>query len=815
MNPFYIPVTEPVGVFAIVAAAVFIAPLIASRIGLPPIIGLLFAGMIIGPNASGLITMDRGIEMMAAIGLIYLMFTAGIEMDMVQFRRKKRYSLIFGLLTFLIPFIAGTAAAYGILKMDIAGSILLASMFSSHTLLTYPAVSVMGLSKQMSVVTAVGGTLFTNLLAMFILAVITGSRMPETGWIFWITLSGFSLLFSFGVLLIVPYLGRYFFRIVNADEISEYIFVIAVLFFCAWLSYAAGLEPIIGAFQAGIALNRLIPDKSGLMNRIRFIGNSLFIPVFLLSVGMLFNPAIIFQSERAVLVSVVMIFIALITKYIAARLSGFILKFNIDETNLLFGLTVNQAAATLAGVIVGYRLGLFDDAIVTGTISMILVTSFVGSWFTGHAAKKISAAIDRGELPEEYSPQRILITVSNAATASELMNLAFLIRDGGSEEPVFPVNIVNSGDAADVSIARSEKILAPAVVQAVSSGVPVVPITRTDMNVISGIKKAVTDLRISDIITGWSGVNYLSSAFSGEVPEKIVKQTAKMVMICRITARLNITDRLLIVLPPLAAQHIGFKKFLRAVFKLARQLSAQPLIFNAGNSPVKSSEIIKDTGASYGSTERTFRDMSSLLDSLNREIGSGDIIVLFCFREDDSGWTPTVQRLPGKTASQFPENTLIAAYPSKFIEKTDLLPGISARAEKYNISFSEEKFADDTDISLAVSTVIRKGFNENSAYLITEEILRVLAEEPVQLMDGLILLHCHSQHTESSRIFTGCTENHFSNIPGGIKIKAFILLIAPIDQPPEVHLGLLASIVRAVRTDNFINRVMGGKTDNM
>jgi len=359
-----LPIHDPVLIFSIVMAIVLIAPLLAEKIKLPGIIGLIFAGVLIGPHLFGILERDKTIELLSTIGILYIMFLAGLEINLEQVKQNKHYSIVFGLFTFAIPLVIGTASGILFLNMGILAAILLASMFSSHTLLTFPIISRLGLAKNRSVTTTIGGTIITDTLAFVVLAVVLAVNQGELTFFFWLKLIILAIIFVVIVLFILPIVSRWFFRhLASQTGIEEYVFVITVLFISAYLSHLAGLEPIIGAFLAGLSLNSQIPEKSTLMNRIQFVGNSLFIPFFLISVGMLIDPKVFVANLNALKVSLVMVIVAIIAKLIAAYISGKIFKFTKIEMGIIFSMSVNQAAATLAAVTVGYRVGIFDDSI--------------------------------------------------------------------------------------------------------------------------------------------------------------------------------------------------------------------------------------------------------------------------------------------------------------------------------------------------------------------------------------------------------------------------------------------------------------------
>ena len=285
---FTLPLADPVLKFLLILLIILAAPLLLNKLRVPHLLGLIIAGAIIGPNGFNLVLRDSSIILSGTAGLLYIMFLAGLEIDMGDFKKNSGKSLVFGMYTFLIPMILGTVVGLWMLDFSMETSVLLASMFASHTLIAYPIISKLGISKNNAVSITVGGTMITDTLALLVLTIIVGMATGNADNAFWIRLGVSIVIFALIVLLVFPFIGRWFFKRVH-DNISQYIFVLSMVFFGAFLAQLAGMEAIIGSFLAGLALNRLIPQSSPLMNRVEFVGNAIFIPFFLLSVGMLYR----------------------------------------------------------------------------------------------------------------------------------------------------------------------------------------------------------------------------------------------------------------------------------------------------------------------------------------------------------------------------------------------------------------------------------------------------------------------------------------------------------------------------------------------
>ena len=448
-----LPLTDPVLKFLIILVIIIAAPLLLNKLKIPHLLGLIIAGAIIGPYGLNLILRDSSIILSGTAGLLYIMFLAGLEIDMGDFKKNSGRSFVFGMYTFLIPMGLGIIAGYYLLHFSMDTSILLASMFASHTLIAYPIISKLGIAKDKSVTITVGGTMITDMLALLVLTVIVGMATGQIGKHFWTQLSISVVVFVLFIILLFPLLSRWFFKRVQ-DSISQYVFVLIMVFLGAYLAELAGIESIIGSFLAGLSLNRLIPRSSPLMHRVEFIGNAIFIPFFLISVGMLIDYRAFFTSFDTVKVGIVMIIVATLAKFAAAWLTQKTFRMSADQRRIIFGLSNAQAAATLAAVMVGYNvilgqtpdgqpIRLLNESILNGTILMILVTCTMASFSAQKGAHNIAAHNSSQEEKDSSRQQeRILIPINNEDTTEELINLSLATKSKKNSQYLYALHIL-------------------------------------------------------------------------------------------------------------------------------------------------------------------------------------------------------------------------------------------------------------------------------------------------------------------------------------------------------------------------------------
>jgi Kef-type K+ transport system membrane component KefB len=430
---FDLPLNNPVLVFSLILFIILLAPIVLRRLNIPGIIGLIISGLIIGPYGLNFLEKNSAVDLFSTIGLLYIMFIAGLELDMNEFKRNRNKSILFGFFTFIVPFAIGFPVCHYLLGYDFNASLLTANMFSTQTLVTYPIVSKLGVSKNQAVAVTVGGTILTDTAVLILLAVIMGNSKGNLNQEFWIELGVSLVIFSAIMFLLIPRITKWFFTKLESEKHAHYIFVLSVVFFSAFLAEICGLEPIIGAFVAGLALNPLIPHSSALMNRIEFIGNSLFIPFFLISVGMLIDVRVILSGPMAIIIAAVLTISAIFGKWIAALFTQLILKYSQTQRQLIFGLSSAHAGAILAVVLVGYKAGILDENILNGTIILILITCLVASFATEKASKKILLTEKSTELSSSeinlLKNEQILLPIANLMNIEKLLEFALLIKN--------------------------------------------------------------------------------------------------------------------------------------------------------------------------------------------------------------------------------------------------------------------------------------------------------------------------------------------------------------------------------------------------
>jgi Kef-type K+ transport system membrane component KefB len=650
--------TDPVLVLAIALSVVLLIPMLFERWRLPGLVGLILAGIVIGPHGSNLLARDQAITLLSTAGLLYVMFVAGLEIDLAMFRRHRSQSIVFGILCFLIPGSLGVATGR-LLGFDWPAALMLGAVISPHTLLAYPLASRLGLAKRMAITTAVGGTMLTDTLALMVLTVVAGGTTGAlTGW-FWLRTVGALLGFGAAILWGVPKVGNWFFKTASLSRDQEYAFVLTILFATGAIAKLLGIEPIVGAFLAGLTLNRLIPEHSSLMVRVQSFGNAVFIPFFLLATGMLVDPGVLVAEPRSWAIAGAILATAIVGKWLANWITGMIYGYSVNDRWTMFGLTVSHAAATLAVAMTGMKLGLFGVDTINGIIVMMLGTCLLAAFTVQRFGARL--ACDEATAPTlaQDGPERILLPIVNPRNAEPLMDLAMLVQEPKAHEPIVPLTIVRQ-DSADVpaDVAKAEKLLARAVIHAASADVPVQPAVRVSVNVASGIKQAAVDTRSSLLIMAWNGQRSLKELAFGSVIDQVLTHSTLAIMLAHFRSPLNLTRRLIVVQPPLIQGHPGFAKVGYTLKRLSRHLSASIVTWEVGTEQGVGARYFGDT------VERAaIASWRELTRKLMTELEPDDLVVFLCARDESYMMPQSLERLPRLLSQQVDRNFLVLYAP--------------------------------------------------------------------------------------------------------------------------------------------------------
>lgn len=661
-------ITEPVPIFLTVMAIILVTPLLLNRLKIPHVIGLIIAGIAVGPYGFALLDRDMSFEVFGQVGILYLMFLAGIEIDMYHLKKNLPKGLVFGAFTFFIPLILGAVAAIAILGMRLPEATLLASMFAAHTLLAYPIVARFGVTRSPAVIIAIAGTIVAVLGSLIVLAGVVG--VVRDGSVSSLLRVLISLVVYCAVIYYVyPRLTRYFFKKYH-DGIQQFIYIMVMVFFAAAVASWIGLEGVFGAFFAGLVLNSFIPGRSTLMGRLEFVGNAIFIPYFLIGVGMLIDVNVVTHGWDTLYIAAVMSAVAMFTKWLAAMVTQRLFGLTPVDRSIMYQLTNAHTAVALAVVMIGYRMGLFGVEILNGTVVMILVTCSVSSVGTARAASKLKVQMLK-QADEELSKDesstrpRTLIAVSNPLTAPGIVDLALAMRFPDSSIPgdFYALHVRNDNSASARSISRNSLDVAERA--AASVEVSLTPIERYDLNIITGVLNTMEERDITEVIIGLHRRNALLDTFFGDKIERLLQSTNRMLVITRCFNPLSTMRKMVVSLPKNAHFETGFRRWAQAIGNLGRHIGCKVEFWCEHSSIPMIRTVLSQAKIEI---PMSFDNVESFDDFVvkSKDIDDDDLLVVVSSRRAAVSFESDMDAMPEFLHRYFSNTNLIVLYPSQF-----------------------------------------------------------------------------------------------------------------------------------------------------
>lgn len=654
---FSLPFHEPVVVFCITLLVILIIPFVFSKFKLPGIIGLILAGMLLGNSGFNILESEGSIELLGNVGLMYLMFLAGLELDMNTFIQNRNKNLVFGFLTFTIPFITGFWVCRQFLNYDLLPSLLISSMFSTQTLIAYPIVSRLRLTKTEPVGIAIGGTIITDTIVLLLLILIIALHNGESSTNYWLFLTGSIAVYMYFILFIFPRITKWFFKNTSTDIIAQYVFVLSMVFLAGTLAKFINLEPIIGAFLAGIVLNRQIPHSSTLMSRVEFIGNAIFIPIFLVYVGMLIDLKAFISGWESLKLSLILIFFAISSKWLAAYLTQKLFLYKTIERQLIFGLSTAHAAATIAIILIGYKMGIIDINVLNASIVVIFASCIVSAFVTERTAKRIVLK----ETPQQYEQEkveRIIIPVSNPTNILPLIEFANFSKIQNKKSPIYILNVVKDENEISTKLAKNIENIS------VSTEIPAEFIVRMDINISSGIVRASKEIMASKIIMGWNGNYSTREWIFGTILEGVLRDSRQPIYVVSIKSPIHNINNIQIIVPPLAEFESNFRGWLTSINNLAKQISAK-IVFNVLKDYQESfSNALIANNLKFKYQTDVYNDWYSSFDTLSQK-SENSLIVAISARKGSISHSSRIEIIPRLVSKKLKDKDFIIIYPAQ------------------------------------------------------------------------------------------------------------------------------------------------------
>lgn len=672
----YFPITDPTLIFFVVLLMILLSPIIMGRLRIPHIIGMVLAGVVVGQYGLDILERDASFELFGRVGLYYIMFLAGLEMDMEGLKKNRNRVAVFGLLTFLIPFAMTYAMASGLLHYTPLGSLLLAAIMASNTLIAYPIVGRYGLTRHTSSTLSVGSSMMALFLALIVMASIVNSFHGGSGIGFWLLFVVKFAAYCAGLILVIPRLTRWFLRRYS-DAVMQFIFILATVFLSAVLSDAVGLEGIFGAFMSGLILNRFVPKVSPLMNRIEFTGNALFIPYFLIGVGMLINVQLLFAGSRILWVVFCLVFFGTLGKAVAAYLAARLFRMPWLSGHMMFGLTSAHAAGAIAMVMVGRQLEtapgryLFGDEVLNGIIIMILFTCVISTVITERAAQRLRLQEkEEPQLKKDIDDEKILIPVKYPEYADNLVTMATMMRNPRSKRDLVALNVVYDDVNMRHNQAEGQQLLDHLRHLASASDVPMTTQVRIAANIANGIKHAFKEFQASEILMGLHFHKEVSRGFWGEFTRSLYNGLSRQIIITRIMQPLNTIRRIQVAVPSRAEFEPGFYRWLERLARMAGNLECRVVFHGRQDTLQLVKEFIRNRFPSVRAEYEELEHWNELPELATR-VREDHLFVIVTARKGTISYKSAMERLPDEVNKCFKGKTLMIIFPDQYGNRMD------------------------------------------------------------------------------------------------------------------------------------------------
>ena len=668
----YFPITDPTLTFFVVLLIILLAPIIMGKLRIPHIIGMVLAGVVVGKYGLNILVRDNSFELFGRVGLYYIMFLAALEMDMESIRKNRNRLLIFALLTFTVPLLLTYFMGIHLLNYGITASLLLGCIMASNTLVAYPIVSRYGLQRKPSVTLSVGSSIISLIFSLIMLAAIVASNKGEGSIGFWLFFVSKFVIYCAAAIFLLPRLTRWFLRRYS-DAVMQFIFVLASLFLCAALSAAIGLEGIFGAFLSGLILNRYIPSVSPLKNRLEFIGNAVFIPYFLIGVGMLINVRLLFTGGGILWAVICITLFGTLGKAIAAYAACFGFRMPMSSGHMMFGMTSAHAAGAIAMVMVGMNLLGEDGAplvsaqMLNAVIVMILFTCIISSVITEQSAQRI--ILRDKELPVEAhrkaNDQRILVPVKYPEYAEQLMNMAILMLNRKQTRGLVALNVVYDGEHMHRNMEQGNRLLEQMTQYCAGSDIQIQTQTRIAANIANGIKHAFKEFQATEILIGMHTHKEVSTKFWGEFHQSLFNGLNQQITMARLAQPLNTIRRIQVAVPSRAEFEPGFYRWLERLSRIAGNLECRIQFHGRTETLSLVNEYIKNRHPQVRA-DYSNMDHWNELPKLANDVADDHLFVIVTARKGTVSYKNALEYLPDEVQRYFNGKNLVIIFPDQY-----------------------------------------------------------------------------------------------------------------------------------------------------
>ncbi|MCL2241868.1 MAG: cation:proton antiporter [Chitinispirillia bacterium] len=770
-------------IFSILMFSVFAVPIIANKTKIPSIVFYILFGVILERFVFTLQSLGESFKIFSEVGKLYLMFIAGVEIDIFFFKKNVKKSAVFGVLSFLIPQVAGTVVIVSLFGYTLNAGLLIASLFASHTLLSLAIINKFGIGSTGPISVAVGATIVSDIAVLALLAFIADlARVDNIPLHYWGMLFGSWVIFICGIMFIVPKIARRVFHVFSEDGYAQFLFVFASACFLSWLAHHLRLESLIGAFFCGLALCKIIPKHSILMTKINFVGNSFFIPFFFISAGMLINPNNLSEFYDALVLGVILTALAIVTKTAAAFIYGKAVKYSNDAIMMLSGMTVQQAATTIVIAVVGLEIGILNETHFNAAMILILLSCSIGEVISVHFAGRFARNLPKKAGGSNPFESKTLIFVPNVAACSNMLDFACLFRHDAKKYIISPLALAtgNRESAAD-----AETLLGVCMNHAHELEEVYQPEMRIANNVADGILRTAAETRAGMVVC----------PFENQSPALIDECLSRLVF-TRMTKNISATNRILAVFMPTSEVRSDLPLFIAEIRHLAQQVSAEILFYMSDSQAGKISARIDKYLRAVPNYEIIKKNhWNAIKRDLPGDIRPGDAVIISMGTRLKLFRLPSADKYPFHLADRFGGNCIFAAYPPLSVAGSDEEFGlhggntVQSAPEYPNLEAVETADCDFKTITASIANKIGADADE-----IYGTLLPGLELYPVELIPGAVLVHAHTETVAVPRVFVWHQKGGNAIAPANISPSVLIIVLNPLHGDPQAHLKTLSRI---------------------
>jgi len=773
-------------VFSVLLFTVFAVPIIAGKTKVPAIVFYILFGVILESFVFQLESIGKSFHIFSEVGKLYLMFIAGVEIDIFHFRKYASKSVLFGVLTFLLPLVLGTVIIFSVFGYSASAALLTACLFASHTLLSLAIINKFGIGNSEPVSVVVGATIISDIAVLAFLAVIVDlSREKDIQLLYWAGMFACWPLFIAAILYLVPKAARRVFRAFSEDGYAQFLFVFAAACLLSWIAHFLRLESLIGAFFCGLALCQIIPKHSILMTKINFVGNTIFIPFFFISAGMLIKPQFFATSGDALILAAALTLLAIVAKTAASYIYGRVFRYPRDAVLMAAGMTIQQAATTIVCAVVGFEAGVIDETVFNAAMLHILLTCSIGEIISVHYAERYARGLQKRTtgMAAIDSGNKTLVFVPSAATSESLLDFACLFRHYAKKYVISPLALAT--DRRE-SAAEAETILGVCMNHANELEEVYRPEMRIASNAADGILRTAVETRASMVVCPFE--NH-SPALVDECPPRLV--------FTRIAGRVAETKRIIVVFMPTSEDRPDLVMLITEIRHLAQQVSAEAVFCLSENQRDKICPKI-DRFMMDAVKHKTV--VQSRWNSIKRDLPTlihpRDAVLIAMGARQKLFTLPSANRYPFHLAGRFGQNSIFAAYPPlSLVDAADDVVALDENSPQGTPEHPplEPVASADSDfrgVTAAIAERAGAGHAEIHSVLLSS-----LELYPVELIPGVVLVHAHTEAVGSPRVFVWRQRERCQIAPPlEIAPNALIIVLNPLHGDPQTHLKTLSRI---------------------